>query len=120
MPRKAVELPVAQIEELARIGCTMAEVGNIYGLTRSAISRRLSAGPLRDAWERGQANGCESLRRAQMKAALNGSVVMQKWLGVQRLGQSDKTVSEQHIDQEITNKVVTSYEAVWGGSFDDD
>ena len=75
MPRKAVELPEDQIRELAKIGCTQEEVGHIFGLTRSAVSRRLSREPLQSAWSRGQAEGCASLRRRLYEMAMSNSVV---------------------------------------------
>lgn len=113
--RKAVEIPVEQLRELAAIGCTQDEIGRVFGLSQSAISRRLEKEPHRSAWEGGRAEGDMSLRRKQYEMAMNGNVVMLLWLGKNRLGQADKAESKIEYD----SRVSVRYIAEWGRSDDE-
>ena len=110
--RKAIEIPVEQVRELASIGCTQSELGRVFGLSQSQISRRLSREPYRSAWEGGRAEGDMSLRRKQHELAMSGDRVMLIWLGKNRLGQADKVDST--VDDKTTTQ--TTYVAVWGGN----
>jgi len=46
-----------------------------------------------------------SLRRAQIKTALDGNPTMQIWLGKQYLGQHDKIEIDHHIESEIEREL---------------
>ena len=110
--RKTIDMPVEQVRELASIGCTQSELGRVFGLSQSQISRRLSREPYRSAWEGGRAEGDMSLRRKQHELAMSGDRVMLIWLGKNRLGQADKVDST--VDDKTTTQ--TTYDAVWGGN----
>lgn len=114
--RKAIEMPVEQVRELASIGCTQSELGRVFGLSQSQISRRLAREPFRSAWDGGRAEGDMSLRRKQHELAMSGDRVMLIWLGKNRLGQADKV--ESSVKDRPTAHVI--YEAVWGGRHADD
>lgn len=114
--RKTIEMPVEQVRELASIGCTQSELGRVFGLSQSQISRRLSREPHRSAWEAGRAEGEMSLRRKQHELALSGDRVMLIWLGKNRLGQADKI--ESSVEERPTTHV--TYTAVWGGRYADE
>lgn len=78
-----------ELERLALIGCTLAEVAAVFGVTERTVKTRMQEAPYREAWERGFARGNVSLRRRQFKAAMEGDRTMLVWLGKQRLGQRD-------------------------------
>ncbi len=113
--RKTVDMPVEQVRELASIGCTQSELGRVFGLSQSQISRRLAKEPYRSAWEGGRAEGDMSLRRKQHELAMSGDRVMLIWLGKNRLGQADKV--ESSVEEKPTTQV--TYIARWGGSHDE-
>jgi transcriptional regulator with XRE-family HTH domain len=86
-PRKQVD--EQQIESLARIGCTVAEIAAALGVSKDTLERNYAA-PI----EKGREHAKISLRRMQFKSAEAGNVTMQIWLGKQLLGQKDHTVQE--------------------------
>jgi hypothetical protein len=89
--RPRVELDPRQVEELARIGCTEADMAAVLGVSVNTIERRKRSSPeFRGVIEKGQASLRNSLRRLQVKKALDGNVTMLIWLGKQLLGQSDR------------------------------
>lgn len=95
MPRKRTEVDLAQIERLASIGCTDAEIAAVIGISREAFGRYHKPTPeVAEAIERGRNKGKQSLRHKQFQIALKGSVPMLIWLGKQLLGQKDKHESE--------------------------
>ena len=80
-----------QVEELARIGCTEADMAAVLGVSVDTIQRRKRASEeFRGVIEKGQASLRNSVRRLQVKKALDGNVTMLIWLGKQLLGQSDR------------------------------
>lgn len=89
----------SMFEEMCKIHCTLEEICAIFNMSQETLNRRI-----RDTY--GQeytftavykiisAEGKMSLRRAQMKNAIdNENTTMQKWLGMNMLGQSDKVES---------------------------
>ena len=82
-PRK--ELDERQIRELASIGCSMAEIACIVGVHVDTLRDNYSK-----AIDEGRENGKVSLRRAQWKAAIGGSVPMLIWLGRFHLAQKEE------------------------------
>lgn len=85
MPRPKVNIDEAQVEEMAAIGCTVAEIAGIVGCSPRTVERRAAA-PV----ARGRARLNISLRRRQVEMAMAGNVTMLIWLGKLLLGQRDK------------------------------
>ena len=89
--RPQVPLDPRQVEELARIGCTEADMAAVLGVSVDTIQRRKRAScEFCGVIEKGQASLRNSVRRLQVKKALEGNVTMLIWLGKQLLGQSDR------------------------------
>jgi len=89
--RPRIELDLRQVEELARIGCTEADMAAVLGVSVDTIQRRKrDCEEFRGVIEKGRAALRNSLRRLQVKKALEGNVTMLIWLGKQLLGQSDR------------------------------
>ena len=82
---------------MAEIQCTMEEMAHILKCDRKTILRNF--GERIKEWSSG---GKMSLRREQMKLAMEGNATMLIWLGKQMLGQTDK--AENHNDQTIIIK----------------
>jgi hypothetical protein len=95
MPRPRVRIDEEQVEEMAAIGCTVAEIAGIVGCSPRTVERRAAA-PV----ARGRARLNLSLRRRQIEIAMGGNAPMLIWLGKQLLGQRDKadaTVREEEV-----------------------
>ena len=82
-----------ELEKLASIHCTDAEIAGFFGIARETFCRR-KKGAVLETLERGRAKGRASLRRAQWAAAMKGDRTMLVWLGKQLLGQKDKAEHE--------------------------
>lgn len=77
--------------KLGKLDVTQQELAHYFGVDRATVNRFFRKYPEAvEAFERGRAMGCISLRRAQQRSALRGNVQAQIWLGKQRLGQRDK------------------------------
>ena len=87
--RPTLDLDVAQIEELARIDCTMIEIAAAMGCSVDTLENNYS-----DTIEKGRRDCHRSIRRMQYKSASEGNVTMQIWLGKVQLGQRETTVTE--------------------------
>ena len=85
MARPLAPVKGSQVYKLARVGCTTAEIATICETSEDTIERRF-AGVLRKGREKMKM----SLRRMQYKAASEGNVTMQIWLGKQYLKQRDE------------------------------
>lgn len=83
-----MDIDEAQVEEMAAIGCTVAEIAGIVGCSPRTVERRAAA-PV----ARGRARLNISLRRRQVEMAMAGNASMLIWLGKQLLGQRDKADS---------------------------
>jgi len=83
-----------QLLELSKMHCSHREIAAFFDCSTDTITNNFS-----HIVNKGRELGKISLRRAQLKAAINGNVVMQIWLGKQLLGQVDKI--EQKIDIEV-------------------
>jgi len=82
------------VMELAGLNCSQDEIARILKVSVSTIQRNYKA-----EMTKGKEYVKTSLRRAQYRSALNGSFVMQIWLGKNLLGQTDKI--ETHSQDEI-------------------
>lgn len=73
-----------QVESMAALMCTMTEMAAHFNVSVDTLENNYS-----EIIKRGQERGKESLRRLQWKAAMQGNVTMQIWLGKQILKQRD-------------------------------
>lgn len=93
-PRK--ELSDEDFDKLVKmieIQCTQDEICDIFGMTAETLNTRLQERgeeSFSTLYQKHQANGKKSLRRAQWDTAKAGNATMQIWLGKQVLGQRDK------------------------------
>lgn len=106
-PRKILD--ERQIEELASINCTVAEIAAVMGVDKRTLERRYAA-----VIQKGRECGKESLKRMMWGKVKEGNVVMMIWLSKQMLGYTDKHESYNKV--ETKEKVVHVTE--WGSSTD--
>jgi len=93
--RPRLQLDLRQVEELARIACTEEDMAAVLGVSVDTIQRRKrTSAEFRGVIEKGRASLRNSLRRLQVKKALEGNTTMLIWLGKQLLGQSDRQSAE--------------------------
>jgi hypothetical protein len=88
-PRK--EIDMGKVAELASIMCTHEEIAAILGCHVSTLEHNEE---FLQVYKKAFDQGKQSVRRAQYKAAMDGNVTMQIWLGKQYLGQKDKQEHE--------------------------
>jgi hypothetical protein len=94
---------------------TQEELGELFGVSQPAVSKRLAKPDVHDAWKAGKAAAKMSVRRAQLRnAVVSGNVAAQIWLGKNELGQRD---SPKEID--IKSDVQVRYVAEWSGDMPD-
>ena len=82
---KKYDIDPEEVEKLAGIGATNAEIAAFFGCDPSLISKSYSSNVTK-----GRESGKIRLRQWQMKAAQKGNVSMLIWLGKQMLGQRDQ------------------------------
>ena len=100
MARPKADISPTTLEQLGRISATLEEVGMFFGVNERTIRYRLkSDADLRDAWDKGRAQGRVSLRRKQMELAMSGNATLLIWLGKQLLGQREPDRVEPTQDQ---------------------
>lgn len=96
---KGPSKPLEDLEvviEMIKIQCTKLEICAVLGISEDTLTRRIREQGIpgvvnfADLYEKHSHEGKASLRRAQWKAAHNGNVTMQIWLGKQMLGQRDQ------------------------------
>lgn len=85
MAQKVTDDKRQSVFRLARLGCTVAEIAWVTGISAATIKRRF-----RRELDRGHAQLCTSIRRRQLAAARKGNITMLIWLGKQFLGQKDR------------------------------
>lgn len=96
-PRKDID-PV-QVEKMAAIGCSYAEIAAVMGCDPSTLTRRF-AQAIKDGHERRNA----SVRRAQYEVGVNKkNCTMLIWLGKQHLGQTEKVEQSGTLKHEHSN-----------------
>ena len=78
-----------EVKKLARLHCSIKEIAEYFGTTADTITYHFA-----DIITKAKMETKNSLRRAQLKVALDGNVTMLIWLGKQMLGQSETKVSE--------------------------
>ncbi len=92
-----------QVEELARIGCTIEEIAGVFKCSRDTIEKRF-----RNEIDAGKAHMRCGLRKAQLRVALEGNPTMLIWLGKQFLGQRDETEHSAKVDATCTVAITSS------------
>ncbi len=88
--RPTVAIDLQELEKLSEFGCTNKEIAAFFGVTERTIELRRRKEEFRLAMEKGYSRANISIRRKQLKMALDGDRTMLIWLGKQRLGQQDK------------------------------
>jgi hypothetical protein len=91
--RPLTELNYDKLEAMCKIFATGEECAGVLGIDYDTLNRRLKEeghGGFTDYYKKHSSHGKVSLRRAQMKLALEGNATMLIWEGKQFLGQSDK------------------------------
>jgi hypothetical protein len=92
--RKTIPIDLVELEKLCSIHCTDEELAHIFGVSVRTIEKRRKNPEFAQVMNRGQAKGCISLRRQQMKLVEKGNAPMTIWMGKQWLGQRDVTPIE--------------------------
>jgi hypothetical protein len=87
-----------QIKRCAVISNNLDELASFLSLTRGQLEQAIEANPtigtvIENAWHEGNL----ALRKKQFDLAMNGSEQMLKWLGKNRLQQSDKVEIKQDV-----------------------
>ena len=94
--RPKADIDPKKVYELARIGCSVEEIGTVLGCHRDTLHKRFQR-----QLDLGRDDMRTSLRRWQYMKAKEGSVPMLIWLGKQYLDQRDKA------DTTVREEVVT-------------
>jgi len=101
------EVTPEMLEEIIKLNsmhCTVQEIADWYGISRDTYYERMKDNKeFSDAVKKARVDGKFSLRRWQWKAAQDGNITMQIFLGKQPdiLGQTDKCIV---IERDETNK----------------
>ncbi len=88
--RNKVVIPAEEVFKLAQIGCKNHEIADWFGVDENTLTYNFSVDLLK-----GRESLKQSLRRAQIKLALNGNATMLIWLGKNILGQSESPLDSQ-------------------------
>jgi hypothetical protein len=100
--RPKIKFDLALLEELASIQCTDEEIAACLNCSVDTLAdRKQNDEEFFGAYKRGKEEGKTSIRRMQYKAAEKGNTTMLIWLGKQYLGQSDKSITDGTIKQEV-------------------
>lgn len=102
MGRPRADIDEKQLEELAAINCSMAEIAAVVGVDRKTLQRNFVA-----VIEKGRERGKSSLKRKMWEIAMNGNVTMCIWMSKQMLGYTDK-VEQKEVSVESAEKLVDS------------
>jgi hypothetical protein len=92
--RKPVKIDLEQVEKLAAIQCTEAEIASVIGVSESTIDRRKHQPDFAEAMARGKARGRVSLRRNLWALANKGQPAANIFLAKNLLGYKDYFSSE--------------------------
>ncbi|MBU0472904.1 MAG: hypothetical protein KKF62_01940 [Bacteroidetes bacterium] len=101
-PKKTADKEL--IMELAGLNCSLEEISRIVKISERTLQRNYA-----DEITKGKEYVKTSLKRAQYRSALNGSFVMQIWLGKNLLGQTDK-VETHNTDEIIFTRSIKEFE----------
>ena len=97
-PRKELsDEDFKKVIAMMEIQCTQDEICGVFNMTAETLNTRLEErgeGSFSTLYKKHQDQGKASLRRAQMKTALDGNPTMLIWLGKQMLDQTDRTATD--------------------------
>jgi hypothetical protein len=82
--RNAVVVPPDEVEHLAQLGCTDAEIARYFGVKEDTLRRHFET-----ELAHGRHNLKTTLRQAQLRVALEGNPTMLIWLGKNLLSQNE-------------------------------
>lgn len=102
----------ASVDYMCMIHCTGEEIAGVLGMDYDTLNRNCkeTKGMYISEYIKEKQNGGKmSLRRAQWKAAENGNVTMQIWLGKQWLNQTDKQEVSMAINDDESIKEMEEY-----------
>lgn len=85
MGRPLKDIKPEQVESLAAINCSYAEIAAVVGCDESTLTRRFA-----QVIQKGREQGKSSLKRKMWETAMGGNVTMMIWLSKQMLGYTDK------------------------------
>jgi hypothetical protein len=85
MARPRIELDEDLIYQMAKEGCSVDDIATEFACSDQTIYNKYY-----EVWKAGQAAGRRALHRRQFEKAMDGDSGMLRWLGANRLGQSDK------------------------------
>ena len=100
--RKAIKPDLSEVRKLSMLHPTDEELAAVFDCSVDTITRLKKDPAFLAAYEKGKSEGKLSLRRSQMKSALEGNTTMQIWMGKQLLGQSDKQDISADVRQQST------------------
>ena len=86
--RNNTPVPPDEVELMASIGCTDREIAEYFGINDDTLRYNL-----KDFLINGRQQLKNSLRRAQLRVALDGNATLLIWLGKQILGQAENPVN---------------------------
>lgn len=92
--RPRVELDFKKLDALCKLQCTAEECSAVLGMDADTLSLRIKEKfgiNFSEYFAEKRLAGNISLRRAQFLSAVKGNHKMQQWLGMQYLGQSEKS-----------------------------
>ncbi len=92
--RKRVNIDLDQVEKLAAIQCTEAEIASVLGVSERTIERRKQQPDFAEAMARGKARGRVSLRRNLWTLANKGQPAANIFLAKNLLGYKDYIANE--------------------------
>lgn len=97
MARPLIKIDYKLVEAMGVFNSTIEEISSQLGVSVATLRRRKK---FWEAYEKGRAAGCVSIRRAQhRRAVVEGSDRMLIHLGINRLGQTSK--SEKPVGDEV-------------------
>jgi len=105
-PRAVIDY--TKLKSLCKIHCTGDECAAILDMdyeTLNTALKRDGHGGFLDFFRKHSSGGKASLRRRQFRAAEDGNVTMQIWLGKQYLGQTDKQEIAGHTEKPLNVNV---------------
>lgn len=95
--RPPVQIDQKMFEQMCKCWCPETEIALILQCSTSTILRwchKTYGKTFAEVYKEKSAEGRLSLRKAQFNTAIKGNVQMQKWLGMQVLGQHEKQINE--------------------------